>query len=203
MSPKTAFRLCIWAFTTRGALLLAVLFAMPATTFAFQAVAESQAPRGPDLVLANEPLVQIGVFDGSPEYIFGDVTGAIRLEDGSVVVADEQAHEVRRYDADGNHMWTSGQEGEGPGEYGGLQLLRGCPGSQITVFDWHLDRITELDAAGNVVAVNSIGARGALPYESPACTPDGGLVFTPWPDFAAVWEDLNVDEGTAIDGQCH
>ena len=91
------------------------------------------------------------MLDGPMEYIFGNVTGAIRLEDGSVVIADEQSYNVRRYDASGRHVWTSGRNGEGPGEYGGLRLLRGCPGATITVFDWHLNRITELDQDGEVI----------------------------------------------------
>ena len=41
------------------------------------------------------------MLDGPMEYIFGNVTGAIRLEDGSVVIADEQSYNVRRYDASG------------------------------------------------------------------------------------------------------
>lgn len=191
----TTFPDFVCARNARGVLVLVALFAMPGTAVAAQTVVESPAPREPDLTLAIEPLLRIGMFDGPPEYIFGEVTGAIRLEDGSIVVADEQAYEVRMYDAEGIHVWTSGQEGEGPGEYGGLRLLRNCPGAEITVFDWHLDRITELDADGNVVAINSIGALGVLPYGDPACTRGGDLVFTPWPDFSAVWEDLNVDEG--------
>ena len=148
---------------------------------AAQTVVESEAPRDPDLLLANEPLVRIGMIDGPDEYLFGNVTAAIRLEDGSIVVADEQSYEVRRYDAIGQHMWTRGREGEGPGEYGGLRLLRGCPGAAITVFDWHLDRITQLDVDGSVVDTRPLNAVGVNPYRSPACSPDGDLVFTPWP----------------------
>ncbi len=143
-----------------------------------QIVVESDSPRDPDLVPADEPLVRIGVLDGSLDYIFGEVTGGLRLADGSVVVVDEQSHNVRRFDADGRHLWTSGRRGEGPGEYGGLRLLAGCPGAAITVFDWNLNRITELDPEGRVANTRS----GVNPYDEPVCAPDGGLVFTPWPD---------------------
>ena len=178
---------------TRFVLVLAAHLALPATTFdagletaggrlAAQTVVESEAPRDPDLVLADEPLVRIGLIDGPLEYLFGNVTAAIRLEDGSIVVADEQSYEVRRYDSTGQHMWTSGREGEGPGEYGGLRLLRGCPGAAITVFDWNLDRITGLGVDGNVVDTRPLNAIGVHPYGTPACSPDGHLVFTPWPE---------------------
>ncbi len=141
----------------------------------------------PDLVLADDPLVRIGVLDGPMEYIFGNVTGAIRLEDGSVVIADEQRYEVRMYDASGRHVWTSGRSGEGPGEYGGLRLLQGCPGAAITIFDWRLDRITELGPDGSVADTRVLNEAGILPYETLACSPAGDLVFTAWPD--SEWEE--------------
>ncbi len=155
---------------------------MPATTLAAQTIVESEYPGHPDLILSDEPLVSIGVLEGPMEYMFGEVTGAIRLEDGSVVVADEQSYEVRMFDAGGQHMWTSGSQGEGPGEYGGLRMLRACPGSAITVFDWHLDRITELDAEGNVTDTRRLGEVGVNSYSEPVCAPDASLVFTPWPE---------------------
>lgn len=59
------------------------------TDVAAQTVIESDSPREPDLVLAEEPLVRVGLLDGRDEYLFGNITGAVRLKDGSVVVADE------------------------------------------------------------------------------------------------------------------
>ena len=168
--------------TTLGrhaAFIVTALIAAPASG---QEVVESRAPRDPDLRLADEPLVRIGIVDGPLEYIFGDVTGAVRLEDGSIVAADEQSHNLRRYAADGRHLRTIGRQGDGPGEYQGLRLLRNCPGAAITVFDWALDRITELDPDGNVVDTRALNAAGVRPYGQPACTADGRLVFTPWPE---------------------
>ena len=157
-------------------------WARPVGASAVQEVVESATPREPDLTLADEPLVRIGIVDGPLEYIFGNVTGAVRLEDGSIVVADEQSSNVRRYDANGRHLWTSGRSGEGPGEYRGLRLLRRCPGAPLTVFDWNLDRITQLDLDGNVVSTRGLVSAGVHPYGTPVCSPDGRLVYTPWPD---------------------
>ncbi len=172
---------------------MAVLCAMPANASgagwarsvaesAVQEVVESAAPRHADLTLADEPLARIGIVDGPLEYVFGNVTGAVRLEDGSVVVADEQSRNVRRYDANGQHLWTSGRQGDGPGEYQGLRLLRNCAGAGITVFDWILRRITELDPEGNVVDTRALNSAGVNPYGEPACSADDRLVFMPWPE---------------------
>ena len=163
-------------------LLFTISILVPRRALDAQEVVESAAPRDPDLTLADEPLVRIGIVDGPLEYIFGNVTGGVRLEDGSIVVADEQSANLRRYDPNGRHVWTSGRSGEGPGEYTGLRLLRNCPGAPLTAFDWSLDRITELDVDGNVLDSRSLVAAGVRPYGDLTCAPDGRLVYTPWPD---------------------
>ena len=147
-----------------------------------QTIVESDSPREADLVLADEPLVRVGLLDGPDEYLFSNIEGGVRLEDDRIVVADEQSYEIRMFDARGRHVWTSGRQGQGPGEYGGVRLLRGCPGTAITVFDWHLDRITRLDRDGKVIDTRALAGTGVQPYGSPTCSPDGDLVFVGWPD---------------------
>ena len=147
-----------------------------------QTIVESDSPREAELVLADEPLVRVGLLDGPDEFLFSNIEGGVRLEDGSIVVADEQSYEIRMFDARGRHVWTSGRQGRGPGEYGGVRLLRGCPGTAITVFDWNLDRITRLDRDGKVIDTRALARTGVQPYGSPTCSPDGDLVFVGWPD---------------------
>ena len=164
-------------------LLAVVALTCDITNAVAQTIVESESPREVDLVLADEPLLRIGVLDGPTEYMFGNITNAVRLGDGSVVVADDQSHEVRMYDAGGRHLWTTGREGEGPGDYEGLWLTRGCSGAAVTVYDGQLKRITELDSDGRVVGTRTLrGAGGPGPYGAPACSPGGGLVFTDWPE---------------------
>ncbi|MYI07627.1 MAG: hypothetical protein F4059_10010 [Gemmatimonadetes bacterium] len=62
--------------------------------------------------------------------------------------------------------------------------MRGCPGAAITLYDWQLDRVTELDSDGRVTDTRLFDGRG--PYGTPACSPRGDLVFTGWPD--TEWE---------------
>lgn len=178
-TPSANARIVLYGAMIRVAVYGLLMFA---TTLAAQTIVESEDPDGPDLTLSDEPLVRVGVLEGPMEYMFGEVTGAIRLENGSVVVVDEQSYEVRMFDAGGRHLWTSGRQGEGPGEYGGLRLLRGCLGAAITVFDWHLDRITELDAEGNVTDTRRLSEVGVNSYSEPMCAPDASLIFTPWPE---------------------
>ena len=154
---------------------------------AARTIVESDSPREADLVLADEPLVRVGMLDGPDEFLFGDITGALRLGDGSVVVADESSFEIRMFDASGRHVWTSGREGEGPGEYRGIRLMRGCPGATVTVFDWSQDRITRLGPDGTVIDTRVLAGVEVNPYNDPTCAPNGDLVFDEWPE--SEWDD--------------
>ena len=158
-----------------------------------QTIVESDSPRDADLVLADEPLVRVGLLDGPDEFLFGNITGAVRLENGSVVVADESNYEIRMFDARGRHVWTSGRKGEGPGEYEGIRLMRGCPGATVTVFDWSQDRITRLGPDGRVIDTRVLAGVQVNPYNDPACSPDGDLVFAGWPD--SEWEETQAVGG--------
>ena len=96
------------------------------------------------------------------------------------------------FDSQGRHMWSSGREGQGPGEFEGLRLLRSCSKDAITVFDWRRDRITELDLQGNMINSRSLNIDGINPFGLPKCSPSGGLVFTPWPE--EDYDDFEVGE---------
>ncbi len=73
------------------------------------------------------PEVQIGVFEGQDEYMFGSVRSLAVGPDGSIYVMDTQVPALRKYAPDGTYLTTFGREGGGPGEYrgpdGGLAVL--------------------------------------------------------------------------------
>lgn len=73
-------------------------------------------------------VVRIGVLEGPEEYVFGRIRGIAQRSDGTVVVADALARELRLYDLEGRFVRRVGRAGEGPGEFGtitGLALLAG------------------------------------------------------------------------------
>ena len=70
-----------------------------------------------------DPLLRLGVVDGDPAYQFSGIAGLARLEDGTVVVADEGSQEVRFFDAGGKVVAVVGGGGGGPGEFTGLAGL--------------------------------------------------------------------------------
>ncbi len=72
--------------------------------------------------------LEIGVQDGAPEYSFSRIPGLAVTRDGSFVVSDALAQELRVYDATGTYVRTIGQRGEGPGEFASAPAIVGLAG---------------------------------------------------------------------------
>ena len=71
--------------------------------------------------------LELGVVDGDPALMFGQIAGLAVGPDGSIYVLDRQVPEVRVFAPDGTHRLTLGRPGQGPGELrqpdGGLAVL--------------------------------------------------------------------------------
>ena len=115
-------------------------------------IVESAAPRdaGGAPRLLGGPAWSVGAMDGPAAQQLHRVRGAVVLGDTLVVVANEGAHEVRAYAADGRHRWSTGRRGRGPGEFTGELRLAALAGDSVAVYDWLQRRITVLDAGGRV-----------------------------------------------------
>jgi hypothetical protein len=86
--------------------------------------------------LTDTPLVAIGGRDERPDYQTVYNSGALRLSDGQLVLADDATRELRFYDATGKHLRTAGGQGGGPGEFDRLRMIARLKGD--TVFAWDL-----------------------------------------------------------------
>jgi hypothetical protein len=124
----------------------------------------SGAPRQ----LSATPAVVIGTSD-NPDATFASATAAVRLDDGSIVVADGQRSELRLFNASGAFVRKIGHEGEGPGDFRQLTAIFALPGDTILVWDGILSRITRFTREGKVTgtlgverlpSVASPGGRG-------------------------------------------
>ena len=67
--------------------------------------------------IAPEPTVSIGIEEGDEHYMLARLRGAVRLSDGRIVLAERTTHNIRYYDANGRYLYSSGRQGEGPGEF--------------------------------------------------------------------------------------
>ena len=136
-------------------------------------IVESRQPQwqpGEGWRLSAQPLLQIGTTDGPAELQFHRVEGAIRLDDGRIVVADAGSGEIRFYNETGRFLLATGGLGDAPGEYRQITGLGTGPGDSIWAYDFGLRRFTVLTGDGEPVrtvsvggTLSSVGAVGTLP----------------------------------------
>lgn len=94
----------------------------------------------PRWTVGSEALLRIGVVEGESPYQLHRVTGAVRLPDGGVAVANAGSGEIRFFDASGRFLRASGRRGDGPGEWRGPDRVRLLDGDTLLVLDDRLRR---------------------------------------------------------------
>jgi len=90
-------------------------------------IATSRAPswdQEAGWMIDEESSLQIGGEEGDPAYSFFRVVGAVRLDDGTLIVADGGSLELRFFTAQGTHIRSVGRQGAGPGEFMSLAGLK-------------------------------------------------------------------------------
>jgi len=117
-------------------------------------------------------VLRIGSTEGDPDYQFGAISGIAELPDGRIVVLDQQAHEMRIFSAEGQHLRTIGGAGSGPGELGPAAgpLLIG-PGDTLVVPDLTNQRVNRFSPEGDPLGSYPMGFASGLPMawmDSPA-----------------------------------
>ncbi len=138
--------------TLRHALtVVAVLLALPAATCApvseqVPDIAIDSAgvrivtsdPANSDAVCSTstEPVAIIGEDERDENQWFSTIRGAGRLSDASIVAVDRNSGEVRIYDSTGEHLRSTGRNGEGPGEFSNPFLLWITAGDTLWVGDY-------------------------------------------------------------------
>ena len=105
---------------------------------------------GEGWTIRDEPLVEIGAVPGPEEYLLNDVTGAVRMSDGGIVLGEWTSGELRRYDREGTFVWRAGGRGEGPGEHQWLTFLGRLPGDSVVTWDIALGRVQVFGPDGRV-----------------------------------------------------
>jgi 6-bladed beta-propeller protein len=96
-------------------------------------------------------VVNIGELDGDDPYVFGRITGVLRQPDGTIVVGDAEAHEVRFFDRNGRFLRSIGRKGSGPGEFIHFSSLVRYPGDTLMVIDYEDGRSNIFDPVGQYV----------------------------------------------------
>lgn len=130
--------------------------------------------------LAPDPSLVVGDASGTPGGELHQVTGAVRLADGGIAVANRGTGEIFVYDADGAHVRTLGGSGEGPGEFTRLGDLVALPGDTLAARNVFPDRVSFFDPEGHYVRTLSVGrapdGEPDLPGPLRARLSDGSMV---------------------------
>lgn len=140
-------------------------------SIALAAPAQSQA-RWP---VDARPLLDIAGTVDNGDVAFGTANWAIRLPDGSVVVADAGAPGLRFFDANGKFVRQSGRSGQGPGEMRTVTWVGHCGAGRVYAWDWTQFRLVEFDTAGTYRRMIPVTAT-PTPF-SVACSPTGVFAF--------------------------
>lgn len=101
------------------------------------------------LYTSDQPVFELGREERGT-YLFG-VMGAVRLSDGTIVVANSGTSELILFDAQGQHLATVGGEGQGPGEFSFIVSLAVLPGDTLLAYDLRQRRLSWFDSQGRFV----------------------------------------------------
>ncbi|MEX0891169.1 MAG: hypothetical protein WEB88_03290, partial [Gemmatimonadota bacterium] len=136
--------------------------------------------------------LRLGARDGERPDVFGRIARAVERSDGSIVVADALAAEIKAFGADGTHLWTAGGAGGGPGEFSGtLGDVTLLPGDDVLVSHRGGQDMPIFDADGRYARTLSLAVFGIpeFPPEGVRAPPaivsvlgtlaDGTIVGTP------------------------
>ncbi|MBT8396780.1 MAG: hypothetical protein KJN92_07430, partial [Gemmatimonadetes bacterium] len=126
------------------------------------------------------PMVRIGVMDGDRAYQFDQVVGALRLVDGTIVVADLGTREVRFFDPQGTMVSRFGGPGEGPGEFQGPTAIGKGLDDRIWLYDFMLRRITWLTATGELDGLTTLGPEPPMLHPIGVLADGGFLLKQLW-----------------------
>lgn len=131
-------------------------------------IVESTEPawsEGQGWTLSAEPTLSIGSLDGPEEYNLYRSMGALRLDDGRIVVANGGTNELRFFGPDGEFLNDVGGEGEGPGEFRGMAGIYRLGPDSLAVLDFRLFRFSIFDGAGAFAENLRVAEGGAdLPF---------------------------------------
>ena len=95
--------------------------------------------------------IRVGTVEADRPESFGQIKGLVGFEGGGFAVLESQSLEIRVFAADGSHLATHGQRGEGPGEFIGANGLMLDSSGRIWVPDSYAARMSVLDPADGFV----------------------------------------------------
>ena len=130
-------------------------------------------------VVAGSPHLEIGSTERPGQDLY-EGTGAVRMSDGRVAVANSGSSEIRIFSDTGELITAIGGPGDGPGEFRSLNHIFLLPGDSILASDFALDRLSVFSPHGDLVRTAQLAPApsGGIPAPS-ARLGDGSLLARP------------------------
>lgn len=121
--------------------------------------------------------------DRNSDVLLVNAVDAVRLPDGSVVVGDDGAKNLKWFASDGRLLRTVGREGDGPGEFRLVDVVGHCGGGSVFVYDGVNQRLTEVANNGRIVSTRPFQATRASGSTASAieCGYANRLAVLGWP----------------------
>ncbi len=141
---------------------------------------------------------RLGVAEGEGPDLFGEIRAVAVDGDGTIVVVDGQANDVRRFSPAGRHQWTVGRAGAGPAEFQAVVGAAFSPAGDLWVVDARNARFTVIDPEGRSRSLPRVSRWARQPWIG-GFGPEGRIhelstVQGPGPDGL-------VDQMLAMDGE--
>lgn len=130
-------------------------------------IVESAAPawkEGQAWTVSAEPTVDIGQTEGEVAYQLDEVVGALRLEDGRIVVANRGSGELRFFDAAGRHLASAGGVGGGPGEFRRMEAVHRTAADSLLAFDAATARLSVFAPEGRFARSVPVALDSGIPH---------------------------------------
>lgn len=115
-------------------------------------IVESRAPAWPpgtEWRVNPEPVFRLGDAGDDLSSSFFRILDVALLAGGEVIVVDGGSAQVRRYDAGGRHLWSTGGRGEGPGEFRSPRYLGRREDGAFLIWDRALSRVSAIGQNGD------------------------------------------------------
>lgn len=141
-------------------------------------ISEQAAAEAPRWSLGPRPALEIGQVLGDTNRAFGRIADVLTLQGGRIVVADEQANELRFFDTTGRLEGTAGRTGDGPGEFRYPHWILECARDSVFAYDVH-DRFSVFSAEGAFARTFRIET--VRPPYNLTCSQEGLFVTQAWP----------------------
>ena len=115
----------------------------------------------------HNPILTIGSVEGDPEHELDRITGAVRLANGTLVIANSGRLELLFYDENGHLLRRTGSRGQGPGEFESLEWIAQFASDSVLVFDAVNQRVSYLDAEGRLGRSVRLVSSSEVPFPRP------------------------------------